>query len=293
MSTGTTQIPTIQQVCDRALRLPCSPALLPQLISVISAPSSSSDEVAQLIVVDASLAAATLRLANSAVFGAGTRIETVNEAVFRLGQRELFRLASLALVNRWEASTGGRGGPGDFCRHALCTALAAELLAESSRRIEPETAYTAGLICDLGKLAVGHACAPFFPAVKARCAASGCSWTQAQFEVLGYTHSDVAARLLRAWKFPALLVAAAEYCETPAKGPAHALPLLAHLHAAKYVATSFGPGVSEEGFLVELDSAFITEWGFTSEQLQEVMTQVEERAKARLHDKLTHGAIAL
>ena len=63
------------------------------------------------------------------------------------------------------------------------------------------------------------------------------------------------------------------------------------LHAGKYVATSFGPGVSEDGFLFELNTPFLVEWGFTPELLQETMAIVHERAKQRLQDKLTHGAV--
>lgn len=292
MNSATLQPPTLPQVCEHALRLPCSPALLPRLISVITASDSTADEIAQLIIVDASLAAATLRLANSAYFSSSVKAETVADAVVRLGQRELFRLAALALVSRWETGTGDRGEPGDFCRHALCTALAAEVLAETSERVDPQAAYTAGLVCDLGKLAIAHACAPFFPALRAHCAHGG-TWSQAEREILGYTHAEVGARLLRAWSFPDLLVAAAEFCERPRQAPAEALPMLAHLHAAKYVATSFGPGVTEDGFLFELDSNFLIEWGFTPELLQETMAIVHDRAKTRLQDKLTHGAVKL
>lgn len=284
--------PTLQDVCESALRLPCSPALLPRLITAITDANSSADEIAQLIMVDAPLAAATLRLANSAFFASTVRAETVTDAVIRLGQRELYRLAALALVSRWEIGTGGKGEPGDFCRHALCTALAAEVLAETTQQLEPQSAYTAGLVCDIGKLAVAHACPAFFPALRLRCAAGGIPWSQAESEVLGYTHSEVGARLLRGWNFPAILVAAAEFCERPAQGPEEARPLLAHLHAAKYVATSFGPGVSEEGFLFELDAKFLIEWKFTPEVLEQAMTKVHDRAQSRLKDKLTHGALA-
>lgn len=262
-------------------------------MSVISSTESSAEEIAQLIVIDPSLAASTLRLANSAFFGAGAKITSVSEAVMRLGQRELFRLASLALVSRWESGAGGRGGPGDFCRHAFCTALAAEVLAETTHQVDAQQAYTAGLVCDLGKLAVGHACGPFFPALLARSAHGACTWAQAEQEIFGYTHSEVGARLLRAWNFPPLLVSAAEHWERPALGPADARPLLAHLHAGKAVATSFGAGVPEEGFLFEVDTDFLSAAGFTPAMLEEAMTTVHERAKARLQDKLTHGALAV
>lgn len=282
--------PTIEQVCERALRLPCSPALLPRLINILTAADSTADDIADIIKVDSALAASTLRLANSAYFASNTPAETVSDAVIRLGQQELYRLAALALVSRWESGSG-RGEPGDFCRHALCTALAAEVLAETSERVDPQMAYTAGLVCDLGKLAVAHACAPYFPAIRTHCATRGGTWSQAEREVLGYSHAEVGARLLRAWSFPGALAIAAEFCERPADAPEDSQALLAHLHAGKYVATSFGPGVAEDGFLFELNTPFLVEWGFTPELLQETMAIVHERAKLRLQDKLTHGAV--
>ena len=155
------------------------------------------------------------------------------------------------------------------------------------------SAYTAGLVCDLGKLALAHACGPFFPAIRAHSAAKGGPWSDAERAVLGFSHSEVGARLLRAWNFPAQLIAAAEFCERPTEAPEDALALLAHLHAAKYVATSFGPGVAEDGFLFELNTPFLLEWGFTPELLQETMSIVHERARARLQEKLSHGTVSL
>ena len=264
---------------------------MPRLISLLISADSTAEEVADLIKVDSALAASTLRVANSAFLGAGRKSDTITDAVILLGQRELYRLVALTLVGRWESVTGGRGEPGDFSRHALCTALAAEVLAEKSERLDPQAAYTAGLVCDLGKLAIAHACAPFLPAIRGQCSASGSTWSEAERTVLGYTHAEVGARLLRAWGFPATLIAAAEFCERPTEAPPAALAMLAHLHAAKYVATSFGPGVSEDGFLFELKTDLLLAGGFTPELLEETMAIVHDRARARLQDKLTHGAV--
>jgi HD-like signal output (HDOD) protein len=253
---------------------------------------SSADDIAAVVTMDPGLASATLRLANSAYFGSAMPAENVSEAVIRLGQQELYRLAALALVSRWETGTSS-GEAGDFCRHALCTALAAEVLAETTERVSPQTAYTAGLVCDLGKLALTHACETFYPAIRAHSAANGCAWTDSEAAVLGYNHVELGARLLKAWNFPAQLVTVAEYRLRPAEAPAEALPLIAHLHAAKYIATSFGPGVGEGGFLFELNESFLLEWGFTPELLQEAMPVVHERAISRLRDKLSQGAVTL
>jgi HD-like signal output (HDOD) protein len=288
------QPPTIAQVCEKALRLPCSPALLPRLAVALQSDSTSGIEIERLISLDSSLAAATLRLANSAAFGRGG-IETLEGAVFRLGAKEIYRLAALVLVNRWETGSTAalRWEPGDFSRHALCTAIAAEVLAEMTGRVEPQMAYTAGLVIDLGKLALAHCCAEFYPAVRSYCSDRKCTWEQAETAILGYNHADVSARLLQAWKFPEKFVGAGQFMLRPTEAPPHILPLLSHLHAGKYVATAFGPGVTEEGFLVTLHGGFLQEWGFTSEMLEQAMPVVLERASARLGEKLTQGAVAI
>lgn len=286
--------PPLEKVCEAALKLPCAPSLLPRLAQALQSDSSSAQDIERLISLDPSLAASTLRLANSAAMGAG-KVATVEEAVFRLGAKEIYRLAALALVGRWEANAnpGLRWTPGDFSRHALCTAIAAEVLASTTERIDPQVAYTAGLICDVGKLALAHSCHEFYPAVRMCTEQTKCTWEQAERSVLGYHHADAGAKMLRAWNFPSIFVAAVEHQFAPTAAPADALPLLAHLHAAKYLATSMGPGVMEEGFLTAVHGAFLTEWGFTTEILDTAMPIVLERASARLGEKLNQGAISL
>ncbi len=296
MAASTPVPPTLDQVCAQAVRLPCAPALMPRLIAVLEDASSGADDIEGVIQLDPALTASTLRLANSAYFGAGRTVETVAQAVVRLGLREIYRLAALALVNRWETGTnksGYAGDPGDFCRHALCTALAAEVLAEFSHQVDPQAAYTAGLVSDIGKLAVAHACGAFFPAIRALQQERSCPWKQAERDVLGYDHAQVGAMLLKAWRFPVIYTVAAEFAQEPARAPAEAHVLLAHLHAAKFLAASLGPGVAEDGFLFVLDESFIAGCGFTPEVLERSLVTVMERAAARLHDKLTHGAVTL
>ncbi len=286
--------PTLDEVCEKALRLPCSPSLLPRLALALQSDDSSANEIERLISLDASLAAATLRLANSAVFGRGG-IDTLEAAIFRLGAKEIYRLSALVLVSRWE--NGGtnvlRWEPGDFSRHALCTAIAAEVLAGVTDRLDPQLAYTAGLVCDLGKLALAHVCNGFYPAVRGACENSKCTWEEAEKQVLGYHNGDTTVRLLEAWKFPALFISAAAHMSRPEKAPAETLPLLAHLHAARYLALALGPGVTEDGFLTSVHGSFLSEWGFSSELLDAAMPTVYERAHARLGEKLSTGVISV
>lgn len=291
MSTPLTP-PTIEQVCERALRLPCSPALLPRLAQALQSDDSSAAEIERLISLDSSLAAATLRLANSAAFARG-KVDSLENAIFRLGAKEIYRLAALVLINRWESgqALSSRWEPGDFSRHALITAIAAEVLAETTERVNAQTAYSAGIISDIGKLAIAHSCGDFYAAIKTCCEQTGGTWEQAERTVLGYHHGDASARLLRAWNFPAHFVEVAAYLLRPQEAPPAVIPLLSHVLAAKYLATTLGPGVSADGFLTSVPGAFLIEWGFSPEMMEAALPVVVERASARLGERLTHGAM--
>jgi hypothetical protein len=86
-------------------------------------------------------------------------------------------------------------------------------------------------------------------------------------------------------------VLAVEHQFDPAAAPKEAIPLLAHLHAAKYLATAMGPGALEEAFLTTMHGTFLCEFGFNSEMLEAAMPIVLEKATARLGEKLTVGVI--
>jgi HD-like signal output (HDOD) protein len=284
--------PTLDEVCSRALALPCSPTLMPKLLAALHGDQTTAEEIERIIQMDSALATATLRLANSAYYGPRACVEKLEQAVVMLGHKEIYRLATLTMVSRWEDvhSAALPWEPGEYTRHALCTALAAEVLAETGETCDPRIAYTAGLVCDIGKLVLAYVCAPFYPKISAWARHEGRTWEEAERAILGYDHAEVGTRLLRAWRFPEKFAQLAEYQLHPEDAPIEVLPLLADLHAAKYLAVSLGPGVTEGGFLFALHGAFLTEYGFTTDFLEEALIEVRERALRRMGDRLSHGA---
>ena len=290
-----TSTPTFADVCARALRLPCSPALLPRLVSVLEDENASIDDLEGVIRVDPALASSTLRLANSAFFNGGSgEVENLSEALMRLGQKEVYRLAALSLASRWmnTKADGYRWEAGDFCRLSLVAAVAAEYLAEKTGLVDPKTAYTAGLIHEIGKLAVAYACCDFFPQIRQYQSANACTWLEAEKHTLGYNHAEVGAELLRQWKFPPQLVAVGTYNPPHVGDPAEYMPLILHVHAAKYLAVTIGAGVAEDGFLFELNAPLLIEWGFTPELLEAAIPDVLDRAGKLLQERLTHGSLS-
>lgn len=245
--------------------------------------------------MDTALAGSTLRLANSAYFSAGgQRVDSLHEAVLRLGSREIYRMAALSLAGRWmNTPVGGfLWEQSDFCRRSIVAAVSAEYLAVSSNRADPAAAYTAGLLHEIGKLAIAYACEEHFPAIRKLCEEKRCAWSSAEREVLGYDNCQVSAAMLQRWNFPASLIGVVEVQPPTADMPANVLPLAVHVHAGKYLAASLGAGVAEDGFLFDFNSDLLIEWGFTPEVLEAALPPVLEKASKILGEKLLHGAVS-
>lgn len=286
-------MPDLDAVCARALALPCSPSLLPRLAALLARPDADIDELAQLVGLDPVLASATVRMANSAYFSGGAPADSVSEAVMRLGARELYRLAALSLASRWMSIEvdGYRWEAGDFCRASLVTAVASERLARRTGGMDPALAYTCGLVYEIGKLAVAYACAPDFAAIRARQAAAGGTWLEAESAVLGFNHATVSARLLAEWRFPAACVAVAAHNPPDASLPAEHRAAAAHVHAARHLAAAFGAGQGEDAFLYRLDAELLAEHGIGPDLLERVLPEVLEDASRLLQDRLNTGAV--
>ena len=152
-------------------------------------------------------------------------------------------------------------------------------------------AYTAGLVCDLGKLVLAFVCAPFYPHHHRWCCAIApfAPGTGGEKSVLGYHNAEAGARLLRAWRFPEYFAQAVEFQLTPAAAPAEIAPLVSQLHAARYLTFSLGSGTTEGGFSFIPDRAYLAAQGFTLEALQRATLEVRTRALHRLAQQLRPG----
>ncbi len=288
-------MPTLHEVCAKARTLPCSPSLLPRLIRLLEQPDSDVADLAQLIQLDPVLAASTVRLANSAYFSGGATVQSVAEAVMRMGGREIYRLAALALGARWMTIEveGYRWEAGDFCRASLVKALAAEVLAEQTGRADPALAYTCGLVHEIGKLALAHACGGDIPRIRNHQLEHGGPWLEAETAILGFNHANVSARLLEEWRFPAACIAIAAHNPPDERllAPEHRA-LAAHVHAAQHLAVALGLGQGEDGFLYALNTTLLAEWGLEPAVLETAMPEVLERATKLLRTQLGAGPIA-
>jgi HD-like signal output (HDOD) protein len=132
--------------------LPTIPPVLTGIIALIDDDRAGAKKLVELIERDQALTARLLRLANSAFFGQARKVSTIPRAVLLLG---FSTVRNLALgVKVWDTLGTGvsRKELEALWTHAVQVAAAARVLARQQRQVNPDEAFTTGLLHDVGQL---------------------------------------------------------------------------------------------------------------------------------------------
>ncbi len=183
--------------------LPGAPKVLSELEDLLRDPNNDIDQITPLLRPDIALTARIIRIANGAFYARAEPVGALEEALARVGFSEVFRLISLAGMLQL-ADVPLRYypvSPKKMRENALVSALMMEELAPDVG-IEPRTAYTTGLLHDVGRIVLDVTAQrdlriyqmPPLPE-------DGLiEWERGLF---GMTSGDAGAHVLRAWHFPA------------------------------------------------------------------------------------------
>ncbi|WP_421867683.1 HDOD domain-containing protein [Motiliproteus sp.] len=133
--------------------LPPFPAIVTRLLELTKDQSGSIGDLVQVVETDPAITARLLRIANSSYYSFQRQISTVRESIIVLGFNEVRRLA-LNLTIHQKLVKRSHGSLFDqlfFWRHSLAVAIIAKKLADETQLVDPEEAYVAGLLHDIGK----------------------------------------------------------------------------------------------------------------------------------------------
>ncbi|MEM9398825.1 MAG: HDOD domain-containing protein [Verrucomicrobiota bacterium] len=271
----------LEVVCEMARNIPCAPWLLPQILDILDKEDCRAEDIEKVVSKDPGLASSILRLANSAYFASSQQCDTLHSAVLRLGRRELHRLTASSIAGRWlvQRVHGYGWEPGDLCKHSICVGIGAELIARKREIIKPEQAYTAGLLHDLGKLALAYTYSENFNAIYEHQQMKHCPWRQAEQDLIGYNHCDIGKALLKGWSYPDNLVEVAAFYPTPQDAKREYKDLVLIVHGAKHMALELGVGVGEEGYTTELNAKMLSEAGYSADFFHELLPEVLEKSE--------------
>jgi HD-like signal output (HDOD) protein len=192
----------LQALIDNA-RLPTMPQATLRIMELASDPLASLDQVSSVVATDPTLAGRVLGLANSALLCRGKRFESLDRAVIHLG---VMRIRSLALALRLFAFKPKQRLKsfdfGYYWRYCLACAVAAKLIAGQTGEPEPEEAFVAGLLMDIGILALQEAHPHEYAKILKAKARSSRRRCELEYDAWGYDHADIGAAIAAYWGLP-------------------------------------------------------------------------------------------
>jgi HD-like signal output (HDOD) protein len=200
-------------------------------------------------------------------------------------------LGVTTLVNLVLTSSAGRyfrdygdsteSSQSDLWMRSVTNALASRIIADHNRMVDPERAYTAGLLQNIGSLVLDRFMHNGRQQVFA-VAQAGYSLLDAEKHALGLHHAEIGARLATRWGLPDVLTDTIRFHHAPEKATVDPL-LTATVHLAETVATARIAGDNMPGFAYEVHDAALQLTGMKPEDFDVVDMGLQgelERAEA-------------
>ena len=189
---------SVASVLDHAQKLPSLPSVVLEILESFDNERMDVSTLAGKIANDQALVARVMRVANSAFFGLSGQVGTIFEAISVLGFNNLRGLVTAAAIINASPKNLGQFDLGVFWRHGICTAACAKVLAKRLG-LNPEIAFTAGVLHDIGKLIIAM---EYPAAAKGVDEGSDESLLEAERNLIGYDHAALGGELAKRWKFP-------------------------------------------------------------------------------------------
>ena len=183
------------------LRLPPFPQVAIRVLQLTNNENVQLHQLSELISSDAAFASEVLTIANSLVYAPRFPACTILQAIAVLGANHLQGMCLTVGVRSYLGRSLNLPVIRNVWRHNLACAMIAQQLAAAGF-MDKDTAYTAGVLHDVGRLGLAVIRPNEYAALLAKHEGSGASILPLERKLFGCDHCEAGRQLVSDWKLP-------------------------------------------------------------------------------------------
>ena len=233
--------------------LPTLPGIVTKLTAMAEDPDTSTEQMGKVISKDHILAAKLLRLVNSAFYGFPQRISSLNNAIILLGFNVIKSL--------------------------IISASIFEIMEDQDVQLglsDPEEISTAGLIHDIGKVAIKMELPEEFEEINIMVREKKVSRYTAERDILGLDHAEVGRWLAKKWNLPNKLIEPIACHHDPRLAKDEQLAS-AVVHFGNIVIRGMGYGHGDDIWVPPMSQRAFRLLELSAVDIDEILDEIEEK----------------
>lgn len=274
-----TSINIRDEVIAAVKEIPLIPTSSTQLLQVANRMDHNLADLIDIIKCDAALTSYILKTVNSAAMSRGREITSLDRAVSLVGEDMILSIVLSDTASQlFNANLDGyAANKGDLWRHDLRSAIAAKKIAPFAKKeINPDTAFTGGLLHDLGKAIISHFLEGKIEEMVDAVDHGGIAdYSVAEQEEVGINHSEIGYELARHWRLPEPLPSIIRDHHHPMQGDESIRHLLYVVHLADIVSMMSGSGTGADSMRHTIDPAYIDYVDLSRDDIARIIFEVD------------------
>ncbi|NTW36026.1 MAG: HDOD domain-containing protein [Syntrophobacteraceae bacterium] len=269
--------PHLAEIIESAERLPPFPDVVWKVAPLIRK-MAPLQEIEAVVKYDQVIAAKVLAMSQSPLYARKRGISSLQDAIVALGDQQLLVVILTACSARYftDDASGYDLRSGELWDHAIAAGLMSEIVARHFGFKNTLTAYTAGLLHDIGKTVLNFHVKTYFESIMDAVKEQNISFIEAEQRILGIDHEQLGALIARRWRFPADVTAAIGNHHRPLEAGEHT-DLAGLVYVVNRMVSAMGIGCGADGFLQPNHDKVFVSLGINAQLADKFLVELMER----------------
>lgn len=187
-------------------KMPPFPAIITKILNMVQDENYDAKELEEVILLDPVITAKCLKLCNSSYFGMRQKIESIQQAIVLIGQKNLLKIIMAAAAGNLNFNSKG------LWMHSVSVAILSQLVFDHVKadttiknvfdNNSEFTLYTSSLLHDIGKIVLDQFIERDYHKVEILQVQGMCNCSEIEKQLYGVNHSVIGSEILKKWGFP-------------------------------------------------------------------------------------------